>query len=196
MKAAFALLADREIHNAVRKLSWTIHGKYHTGIDICRLPPHVSLKQPFNIANLDLLEEYMTDLANSVPGFEIKLTGLQLIEATMGELHTGILWLNVEETETLRGLHNRLNEELTSQFGDVSAPFDGLGYHFHMTVAMGGQPYETYQTIYAEFSNKLRDMQYHVREIGLFVYDEINEMNPGYVIYKILPFASLADQRN
>lgn len=51
MKAAFALLADTETHNLVRKLSWDIHRKYHTGIDICRLPPHVSLKQPFDISD-------------------------------------------------------------------------------------------------------------------------------------------------
>lgn len=64
-----ALLADNEIHNLVRKLSWDIHQNYRTGIDVCRLPPHISLKQPFDISDLDALSEYMTELAQGLePG--------------------------------------------------------------------------------------------------------------------------------
>ncbi len=37
MKATFALLANNGIHNLVRKLSWDIHQKYRTGIDVTRL---------------------------------------------------------------------------------------------------------------------------------------------------------------
>ncbi|MBC7875672.1 MAG: 2'-5' RNA ligase family protein [Anaerolineales bacterium] len=193
MKAAFALLADHITHNQIRKLSWNIHRKYHTGIDICRLPPHISLKQPFNISKLDLLEEYMSEFVNSISPFEINLTGLELIKTTMDGSDTGILWMNVEETKTLRQLHSQLHEELTSRFGDVSAPFDGLEYHFHMTVAIGGQPFDTYQNIYSEFSSPLKNIHYIAREIGLFVYDESDEINVGYITYKILP---LADSRN
>ena len=187
MKATFALLANAEIHNLVRRLSWDIHRKYRTGIDICRLPPHISLKQPFDISDLNPLEEYMTELADRIPPFEVNLTGLELIEATIDELETGILWLNVQETKLLRQIHNRLNQELTLRFGDVSAAFDGPDYHFHMTVAIGGQPVETYKKIFSEFAGHLKDLQYIVRELGMFVYDDKEEINAGYITYKILP---------
>jgi len=186
MKAAFALLADHQTHNLVRKLSWNIHSKYRTGIDICRLPPHVSLKQPFSISDLDGLEEYMTELAAGISPFELHLTRLELIPTNM-DGPTGILWMNVHETETLRRLHERINMELTARFGDVSAPFDGLEYHFHMTVAMGGQPLELYRRAYDEFNGYLKDLRYVAREIGLFVYDDMNEKNMAYINYKILP---------
>ena len=189
MKAAFALLANIETHNLVRKLSWDIHRKYRTGIDICRLPPHVSLKQPFDIADLSSLEEYMTVLANSIPAMELHLTGLKLIETSIDTYETGILWLGVQETEFLRMLHNRLNQELTARFGDVSAPFDGPDYHFHMTVAMGGQPIEIYRKIYNEFEGRLNSVQSTVRELGMFVYDEMEEVHSGYVLYKIMSLA-------
>src|SRR5678809_1565733 len=93
MKATFALIANNEIHNLVRKLSWDIHQKYQTGIDVTRLPPHISLKQPFDILNLTFLEEYMMNLARSITPFEVRLTELQLINMTMEGLDTGILWL-------------------------------------------------------------------------------------------------------
>jgi 2'-5' RNA ligase len=189
MKATFALLvlADVEIHNLVRKLSWDIHRAYRTDIDVCRLQPHISLKQPFVIADVKPVEEYMAELAVSLTPFEVDLTALELFEATIDGMETGILMLGVHETETLRGLHNRVHVELTARLGDVSAAFDGPEYHFHMTVAIGGQPVEVYRKIKAEYSDRLRDLRYTVREMVMFVYDEREEFNAGYMEYKILP---------
>jgi 2'-5' RNA ligase len=187
MQATFALLANHEIHNLVRKLSWDIHQKYRTGIEVTRLPPHISLKQPFEISELHSLEKYVTELAGSIEPFDVLLTELQLVEATIDGLVTGILWLNVQETETLRQLHNRLNQELTLRFGNVPAAFDGPDYHFHMTVAMGNQPVETYRQIKDEFSGRLTNLQYQIRELILFVYDDPDTINAGFMTYMILP---------
>jgi len=187
VKATFAFLADNHTHNLVRKLSWDIHQKYRTGVDVCRLPPHISLKQTFDISDLDLLSDYMTELAESIESFQARLTHLELVEATIDGLNSGILWLNVEETEFLRELHNRLNEELTARFGNVPAEYDGADYHFHMSVAIGGQPIETYRTILDEFKDRLGNLQYTVRDLVMFVYDERSDVNAGYMTYKILP---------
>ena len=186
MKATFAFLADTQTHNLVRKLSWDIHQKYRTGIDICRLPPHISLKQTFNISDFDSLSEYMTELAQSIEPFRTRLTHLELIDATIDGLESGILWLNVEDSEFLREIHNRLNEELTARFGNVPAEYDGADYHFHMTVAIGGQPIETYHKIFDKFKDKLGNLQYMVRDLVMFVYDERSDVNAGYMTYKIL----------
>jgi 2'-5' RNA ligase len=190
VKATFALLADDKTHNLVRKLSWNIHQKYRTDIDMCRLPPHISLKQPFDIDDLDSLTEYMSELAQGLEPFQTRLTHLELIEATMDGFHTGILWLNVAETESLRGLHNRVNEELTARFGNVPAEFDGADYHFHITVAIGGQPIETYRKIVDEFNDRLVNLPCTVQKMVMFVYDERTAVNAGYMTYMILPLGS------
>jgi len=194
MKATFALLADTKIYNLVRKLSWDIHQKYRTGIDICRLPPHISLKQPFEVVDLDTLEIYMDELAESIKPFRVNLTHLELIEANIDGLDTGILWLNVDETEFLRQLHNRVNEELNLRFGSTPADFDGPKYHFHMAVAIGGQPIEVYQKIESEFSDCLLNLQYTVQELVMFVYDERSAINAGYMTYRVLPLDSKSDR--
>ena len=190
MKATFALLADNQTHNLVRKLAWDIHQKYRTGIDVCRLPPHISLKQPFDISDLDSLSEYMTELARSIELFPTLLTHLELIEMTMDGLHTGILWLNVQETEFLRQLHERVNRDLTARFGNVPAKFDGSDYHFHMTVAIGGQPIGTYQKILDEFKDRLVNLPCTIQEMVMFVYDERTAVNAGYMTYRILPLGA------
>jgi 2'-5' RNA ligase len=187
VRTAFALLADSEIHNAVRKLSWDIHQKYRTGIDVCRLPPHISLKQPFAISDAAALASYMTEFSASIDPFEAKLLRLELFEATIDEIESGVLVLDVLETETLRGLHNRLNQELTARFGEVPAAFDGPDYHFHMTVAIGGVPVEAYRKIKDEFSERLVNIQYTVRELVMFIYDERYSLNAGYMTYMTLP---------
>jgi 2'-5' RNA ligase len=187
MKATFALLADNEIHNLVRKLAWDIHRKYRTGIDVTRLPPHVSLKQPFNILDLHALENYMVELAGTLTPLDVELTELQSVGMTIDGLDTGILWLNVRETETLRQLHERVNLELATRFGNTRAAHDGPEYHFHMTVAIGNQPLETYQKIVDEFSERLVNLRYTVREMAMFVYDEMFSMDSGYMTYMILP---------
>jgi len=187
MKATFALLANAEIHNLVRKLAWDIHQKYRTGIDVMRLPPHISLKQPFDVPDVHLLENYMTELVGGIDPFDASLIELQLVEATVDGLETGILWLNVYETKILRQLHNRVNQELTSLFGNVPAAFDGPDYHFHMTVAIGNQPIETYRQIKDEFSGRFTKLQYDIRELVMFVYDEMYTINAGYMTYMILP---------
>ncbi len=187
MKATFALLADHEIHNLVRKLSWDIHQKYRTGIDVCRLPPHISLKQPFSISDLDGLANYMAEFAASINPFEAKLTKLELFEATIDGMASGVLFLNVLETEALRGLHNRLHQELTARFGEVPAAFDGPDYYFHMTVAIGGVLVETYRKIKDEYAERLVNLKYTIRELVMFIYDERDMLNAGYMTYMTLP---------
>jgi 2'-5' RNA ligase len=187
MRATFALLASIEVHNQVRKLAWDVHQKYQTGIDVSRLPPHISLKQPFEISDVKELEIYMAELAESITPFEATLTHLEAIKATIDDFDTGILWLNVQETQVLRQLHNQVNQELTARIGNVPAAFDGPEYHFHMTVTIGKQPFEIYRNIQNEFSNRILNLQFTVKDLVMFIYDDMMTMDSGYMTYMILP---------
>lgn len=193
MKATVALLANAEIHNAVRKLAWDIHRKYHTGIDLGRLPPHISLKQPFDVPNMAELERYLVELASSISSFEVHLKQLDLVRTTIDNLDTGILWLDVQETEVLRQLHNRVNDDLASRIGSVPAAYDGAAYHFHMSVAIGGQTFDVYRRICDEFSGMLVDLHYTVQEIALFVYDDEASLAKGYMTCMVLPLGNKSD---
>jgi 2'-5' RNA ligase len=187
MRATFVLLADLQIHNFVRKLAWGIHCAHDIGLDVGRLPPHVSLKQPFLINDLDALEAYMTEFAASIRPIEIHLPRLQIVKVMIENLETGILWLDVAETPSLRDLHNRLNRELAARFADTQAAFDGVDYHFHMTVAIGSQPWDAYQCMYENIAVTQTSLQFLARELALFVYDDNANLSNGYMTYKIMP---------
>ena len=187
MKAAFALLANTEVHNFVRKLAWEIHQKYRTGTIDSRLPPHISLKQPFRIADLIPLEEYMDELAKTITPFDVTLTELQIVPIPFEGMEYGLLWIDVQETEDLRQLHDRINEELSERFENTQADFDGANYHFHMTVMIGGQPIDVYRKYYSEISERKVNLRYTVRELAMFVYDQPMGPKGEYLTYKILP---------
>lgn len=187
MEATFALLANTEIHNLVRKLAWEAHQKYRTGTINCRLPPHISLKQPFSVANLVALEAYMSELARTITPFEVHLTELQLKSLSFKGMEFGLLWIDIQETEYLRQLHDRVNQELGQRFERTQADYDGPMYHFHMTVTMGEQPIEVYQKLYSEITDRKLNLRYIVRDLAMFVYDGPIGPDREYLTYKILP---------
>jgi 2'-5' RNA ligase len=181
MKATFALLLDHEVHNVVRKLAVEVHQAYHIGLAGSQLPPHVSLKQPFLIPDLSAIEAYFDQLAKSIDPVLLTFPRIG------GPGNAPVLWLEVEETETLRQLHTRINQELAEQFPDTQAPFDGLSYHFHLTVALGGASSSMYQSIVAELESGNVALQAIARHLVLFYYDDDQILPGSFLTYKILP---------
>lgn len=190
MRATFAVLANLEAYNFVRRVAWNIHFQYRTGTIDARLPPHISLKQPFATTDLNLVEEYMSELAQAIEPFEVELTRLELRSITHQGRDYGLLWIAVRENPTLRALHNRLNQDLSERFGDTRADFDGDQYLFHMTVMMGGQASDVYSAAFAKIANKEVNLRYTVRHLAMFVYDEPMGPHGEYLTYKILPIGA------
>ncbi len=189
MKATFALLADPTTHNFVRKLAWQLHQTYGTGLRANRLPPHISLKQPFAINDVTALEAYFDRFATAVSPFPVRLSNLHVIPAPTAPHISGIAWLNVEETPLLRNLHTRLNAELAAQFNNTAAPFDGADYQFHMTVAISNHPTDAYHHMLAGYKDTPINILYTVQEIAMFVYDDTLPFEIDYMTYKIVQFS-------
>jgi 2'-5' RNA ligase len=180
MKAAFALLTDRTVENFVNRLAWDIHRQWQTGVAARCYPAHISLKQPFAIGErLAEMEAYMARLAASIPPLPIEPAALYAWESVLG--------IDLVETPALRELHNRLNRELPDIFGDVRAEYDGDGYHFHITVAMGGASAETYRAIYAAHAGRALPERFIAREVALLTGYERPGGGWQYMMHTVLP---------
>ena len=188
MKAAFALLADYETHNVIQKLTWQMFQRHGISLQASRLPPHVSLKQPFHISNISALDDYMVDFAASLTPIDITLTEMQLLETPGAERPSSILWLKAEPSPSLRHLHSRLNEELAMRFGDTQADFDGPDYDFHLTLSIG-ELSSRYHEAYQEFAGSFTPLRFQAQSLAVFAYDNSITMDEGweYISYKILP---------
>lgn len=119
------------------------------------------------------------------------------IDITLGELYAwaDVLAVEVVETATLRGLHNRLNSEMGRQFEGVIAEHDGDDYRFHLTVAAGGASHEVYRQIHAAYSNLSFRQSFRAHELAMFVYDEWPPGRREYMTHTVLPLTGRQHKR-
>jgi 2'-5' RNA ligase len=190
MKAAIALLADYAAHNYARRVVFELEQKYRIDFLASHLPAHISLKQPFSFESMERLEGYFDSLAAQIIPFRISLDEIYYTE--WGGY--GILGLNVKETATLRRLHNRLNRELCELFDDTSAPHDGSGYHFHMTIELGRvEKVNPYRSYFDTLENKKAHFAFMAKEVALFYYT--GEDHRSFMNYKVLPLTGSGTRR-
>ncbi len=88
------------------------------------------MRYPFGMLSGRCCDAYFDQLAKSIDPLTLTFPRIG------GPGDAPVLWLEVEETETLRQLHTRINQELAERFPETQAPFDGPAYHFHLTIAL------------------------------------------------------------
>ena len=182
MKAAIALLANYRAQNFARRIVFELEQTHQIDFLASLLPAHISLKQPFSFESMARLENYFDSLAARIAPFQIEL---DKIYATEWE-GDGILGIDVKETETLRKLHNQLNHELSKLFVDTSAPHDGDGYHFHMTIELGKvDKRNPYQAYFEKLEDIKVNLTFQAEEIALFYYT--GREHGSFICYKVLP---------
>ena len=76
MKAGFVLLVDYALHNLLRRLAYELHRDYRLGFYGAVIPPHISLKQPFQIDNVDAVAAYFDEYAAGIAPFDVALDGV------------------------------------------------------------------------------------------------------------------------
>jgi len=187
----FALLVDHNIHNYARKLALEINEKYHTGLVASLLPQHISLKQAFEVNKIEEVEKYFDGLAQEIIPFEITFSKIDSITFTKGNSEIAILWMDTEENQQLRNLHNKINKDLMEQFGIMLLGPDGEKFHFHSTLIYGGQPVDIFKKIYRELDNKIINLKFIPKEMVMFYSPDKESVPSTYITYKILPIGSL-----
>ena len=185
MKATIVLIADNDAENYGRKLMLEAHRYGKTGFEMARLPQHVSLKQPFAIPDLENMEAFFDRFAKELCPFDIEFVDMDVFPTNvLGGIESGCMSLRVKETPQLVDAQKRLNEELYKIFGPCPAEHDD-DYVFHMTFAIGGADYESYQRAYDELIKSDYKQTFRFRKLGLLYYDD-DHITPGtYFCYKV-----------
>ena len=185
MKATIVLIADSDAENFGRKLMLDAHKHGNMGFEMARLPQHVSLKQPFSIPNLEDMEVFFDGFAKELCPFEIEFVDMDVFPSNvLGGAPSGCMSLRVKETPQLVEAQRRLNVELYEKFGPCPAEHDE-DYVFHMTFAIGGANFESYQKAYDELVKNDYKQTFTFGKLGLLYYDDDN-ITPGtYFCYKI-----------
>ena len=185
MKATIVLIADDDAENFGRRLMLDAHRYGGMGFEMARLPQHVSLKQPFSIPSLAAMESFFDKFAEGLKPFDIEFVGMDLFPSTvLGGVPSGCMSLRVKDTPQLIEAQKRLNEELFAAFGACPAEHDH-DYIFHMTFAIGGADFRSYQRAYDQLKDSDYCRTFRFNKLGLFYYDDDN-ITPGtYFCYKV-----------
>lgn len=185
MKATIVLIADNDAENYGRKLMLEAHRFGNTGFEMARLPQHVSLKQPFAIPSLERMEIFFDEFAKTLSPVDVEFVDIDLFRSNvLNGFESGCISLRVKDTPQLVDAQKRLNENLYRQFGPCRAEHDN-DYIFHMTVAIGGADFESYQKAYNELKQRFTRHTFRFGKLGLFYYDDDNIAPGTYFCYKI-----------
>lgn len=185
MKATIVLIANNEAENFGRKMMFEANRYGGMGFEMARLPQHVSLKQTFFIPNLEEMEEFFDNFAKELKPFEIEFVDMDLFpNNVLGGIPSGVMSLRVKETPDLLNAQKKLNEELYKKFGPCPADHDD-DYIFHMTFAIGGADFESYQKAYDVLKKMDYKRKFVFNKLGLFYYDDDNIVPGTYFCYKV-----------
>lgn len=185
MKATIVLIANNDAENFGRKMMLEANKYGGMGFEMARLPQHVSLKQTFFIPSLEEMEEFFDNFAKELKPFEIEFVDMDLFpNNVLGGIPSGVMSLRVKETPQLLEAQKKLNEELYKKIGPCPADHDD-DYIFHMTFAIGGADFESYQKAYDVLKKMDYKRKFVFNKLGLFYYDDDNIVPGTYFCYKV-----------
>ncbi len=159
MTIGYAILANVECHNFIRKIQLELHREL--GIALARQSPHVTIKSPFETETLEDHVLYLERLSNLIP-FEIELEGF-------GSFGEKVIFLDVKKSLQLTALHERILSEVKTDFGLEPHELEGENIRFHMSVA-GFENAESFHNAQLYLKKYNPKFKYKINTFGLFYY--------------------------
>lgn len=180
MQVAFSVLLDPPSYNYVRNIQTKIYEQFGAE-ETLKLEPHFTLKYKFETNDLRSAEGYFDDLLKQTKAFEVHLKGIDKFED--GDK---VIFLGLEENNTLRKLHLKILEDLSQKFQVKPGEFEGEALHFHITLAYKDISDETFHQIKDYLKNEKPDFNFMAKRLALYI---LPDSNVNWFIYKIGYFA-------
>jgi len=165
LRAAIALLPDAELSNRLAAAALGVHAASLGRLRWPRLPPHLSLQQPFAIESLSTVEHLVAPLARELGPFRLTLGALEVQAPSPGSPEA-VVWVGVEADPALVELQRQLDGELSPPKSENGKPFVSDAYRFHVTLGFLPGSLEAGTAL-----PSLAGTTATFPELGVFVYD-------------------------
>jgi hypothetical protein len=183
LQVAIALLPDAELSSQLGAAALAAHAASRGRLRWPRLPPHLSLKQPFAVESLSALERAVERLAGELDPIRVTLGAIEVQPPSPGSPEA-VVWVGVAAEPSLLELERRLDGALSLLATDVAVPpatdvavpppamavampFVSEAYRFHVT--LGFLPTASLEEGAA--LSPLAGAAATFPELGVFVYD-------------------------
>ena len=122
------LIFNKKDEEYIRSICKDINKNYNLDEVSFSLPQHISLKTSFYIDNYNEVINYIKkSLKENLSNIKVKINGIT-------KINNGVIWLDIEENNKLRRIHNILNDELLNKYNIPLKGFDGDKFKFHSTL--------------------------------------------------------------
>ena len=169
------LVFDEKNEDNIRNVCREINKEYDLSELSFTLPQHISIKTSFITDNYIEVKEYIKEILKNQKRFNIRIIGIT-------KINNGVIWLDIEETEELRNVHNLLNTKLKEKYNIPLSGFDGEKFHFHSTLFQDKNIADKHQTLVDKLNYELNlPMTLTINEINLGI-SEIGKVGTFKVI--------------
>lgn len=162
MQLGFAILANDELHNVMRRLQLEIAERWGPNPAL-KQTPHITLKQPFHATTLPPIEEYFDSLVRLTALITIRTGGIGTFEDDK------VIFLGVQPHPGLEAIRYRVLRDLRERFGVKPRDIEDERYRFHATLAWG-LPGEQFAEAWAALRGRRVEVEFGLETLGLFYY--------------------------
>jgi 2'-5' RNA ligase len=126
MFIGYGVLVPPSVFNRMRDLQLDVLARYGENHGLHQ-PPHITVKAPFEIGDLEKHKRYLDVLGAETPPLSVTLSGVSFFDG-------GVMFLDVEANAGLKDLGQRILNDLGSEA--TPSPFEATGQvHHHATLA-------------------------------------------------------------
>jgi len=161
MQLGYVIPVSIEVHDAMRKLQLALLKEHGSRVRIEGIP-HITLKQGFEIKEVEPFERYLDVLVSETAPFDVHVRDVGLFEE-------GIVFLGVVETPPLVALRKRIVGDLATRLGIAPSPLEGDRYRFHVTLAQGLEP-SSLRRARRELQETSPDFRFRCDTVGLLLH--------------------------
>lgn len=173
-RIGYAVLLDDESHNYAREIELDLSLQFKTRAGL-RQSPHITIKPPFFVEDIEPFVRYFDNLAKQLEPFEIELQGFDFFEPK-------VVFLNVVENPTLKKIHKDIVKDLQNDFEiEPNVQTEGDNVRFHSTVALSDLSEENFYKAKNYVSNKTPHFKFTASTLGMFYHLSPEE---GWIIYR------------
>ncbi len=165
------IIPPEEIEMEVRKVQQFLNQNYE--IYLSRQPPHVTIKSPYYVEDLNEHVNYLESLVRQMESLYLSVSGIN-------HFNNQVIYLEVEKNDRLNDFHHFLLENIVHRSNIAPDPLEGSNWVPHMSIA-SIEDQSLCNKILLELNEKHLRFHWKVESVGLFINDE----DKGWQVEKV-----------
>lgn len=180
MKIGYAILLEEESHNYARMVELDLCKKFGFTMGL-KQSPHITVKSPFEIDDIDPFLDYADKIAIETTTFDIEIKGINYFEPN-------VAYLDIVKNCHLSDMHFKFVQELQENYSIQPDELEGEKMVFHSTLALKDINEKNFTEVKKFMNNYNPHFQFTAKRLGVFY----NLGDAGWIVVKIVKLNTIS----